>query len=173
MPLHIVMAVVLSGVASPDGTAWTAKDVPHDVGALYALSWHATPRGPGLLNGGPPKYNMDFPVKAGETNEQFLSVVYPAEATSLSLRLGTWEMPGGASWRDASCRRVLAEYNALPCGIVLGAGEAIDGNVYRFRRRNCKIRARMCARSGDAPEAASIPACGASIPEQDATTSSR
>ena len=130
----------LCGAANPDGTAWTAKDVPHDVGALYALSWRATPRGPGLLNGGPPKYNMDFPVKAGETNEQFLSVVYPAEAASLSLRLGTWEMPGGASWRDASCRRVLAEYNALPCGIVLGAGEAVDGNVYRFRRRNCKIQ---------------------------------
>ena len=138
--LSVVLAVVLSGVAAPDGKSWTTKDVPHEPGSLYMLAWLATPGGKGLLNGGPPRYNMDFHVGAGEIGERALSFVYPAEAASFSLRLGTWDMQGGATWRGASTRKVRAEYNVLPCGLVLGAGESVDGGVYRFARRGCRVQ---------------------------------
>lgn len=131
----VLLASVISGSLSGDGKSWSAKGVSHEPGELYALSYCATPRSPGLLTGGPPGYNMDFTVKAGETNESRRICVYPAEKESVDIRLGTWDMANGASWRNVRTGRVKPIYNAVDGGIVLGAGEAVDGNVYRFYRR--------------------------------------
>ncbi|MBQ2628140.1 MAG: hypothetical protein IJG13_00535, partial [Kiritimatiellae bacterium] len=133
-------AAALCGAAAPDGKSWSARDVPHEPGELYMLSFKVKPSGKGLVNGGPPGYNMDFPVDADDTGERECSVVYPAEAARLALRLGTWDMPGGATWRDAKSRRVKAVFRELPGGATLGAGEAVDGCVYRFMRRGYKLQ---------------------------------
>ena len=140
-----IASLLLAGVLATNGASWTAKDVPQTPGDLYALSYKATPSGKGLLNGGPVAgrstvFNMDFPVEAGKTNERSCVFVYPAFATNCPIRLGTYNMPGGASWRDITFRRVRAEYARLENGVELGAGEAVDGNVYRFMRRNIRLQ---------------------------------
>jgi len=138
--LPIVFAAVVLGEPNAEGSKWIAKDVPHERGGLYALSYLATPRGAGTLTGGPDGFNMDVVIAAGETNEARHVSVYPAEADKLTLRLGTWSMAAGASWRDVTSCRVRPEYAAGPDGLELGAGEAIDGNVYRFTRRAFDIQ---------------------------------
>ncbi len=139
------LASLLAGVLATNGASWTARDVPQEPGALHALSYRATPSGKGLLNGGPSNgratvFNMDFPVDAGKTNERACAFVYPAFATNGAIRLGTYNMAGGAAWRDVALRRVRAEYNLLTNGVELGAGEAVDGNTYRFRRRDIRLQ---------------------------------
>ena len=136
----VLLAAVLCGAVAPDGKSWSARDVPHEPGELYLLSFKVKPSGKGLVNGGLPGFNMDFPVDADDRIERECSVVYQAEAARLALRLGTWDMPGGAAWRDASSRRVRAVFRELPGGATLGAGEAIDGCAYRFMRREYRLQ---------------------------------
>ena len=140
-----IASFLLAGVLATNGASWTAKDVPQEPGELYALSYKATPSGKGLLNGGPVSgrstvFNIDFPVDAGKTNERTCVFVYPAFADSSSIRLGTYNMSGGASWRDVTLRRVRAEYAQFENGVELGAGEAVDGNTYRFMRRDIRLQ---------------------------------
>ena len=140
---------LLAGPFAPDSVtnslSLTVRNVPQDPGALYAVSCLATPSGKGLLNGGPvggrgTVFNIDFPVEAGKTNERHLAFVYPAFATNGAVRLGTYNMPGGARWREISLLPVRAEYNVLANGVELGAGEAVDGNTYRFMRRDVRLQ---------------------------------
>ncbi|MBR6587736.1 MAG: hypothetical protein IKK82_09980, partial [Kiritimatiellae bacterium] len=136
----VILASAVQGGISEEGKCWAAKGVPHERGALYAISYRATAHGAGVLTGGAKNYNMDFTVKAGETNETLRTYIYPAESNAVDLRLGTWEMTGGASWRDVRTVRVNPVYNKLKGGLALGAGEAIDGNVYRFYRRSFDVQ---------------------------------
>lgn len=133
-------AAVVAGTLSDDGKKWSARGVPHEPGALYAFSYSAVPGGAGTLTGGPKGFNMDFSVKTGDTGRRKLVYVYPAEAAAVDLRLGTWNMPSGAEWSDVSVDRVHPVYKTLPDGLTLGAGETIDGNVYRFHRRGFTIQ---------------------------------
>ena len=131
--------LILAGIVATNGASWTAKDVAQEPGELYALSYKATPSGTGVLTGGPvwdqsTVYSMAFPVEAGVTNERTCVFVYPAVAASSSIKLGADNMPGGASWRDVTLRRVRAEYAQFEKEVELGAGEAVDGNAYRFTR---------------------------------------
>ena len=135
-----ILASAVQGTLSEDGKSWAAKGVPHEQGALYAISYRATAHGAGVLTGGAKNYNMDFTVKAGQTNEALRTYIYPAEAKYVDLRLGTWEMKGGASWCDVRTVRVNPVYNKLKGELELGAGEAIDGNVYRFYRRSFDVQ---------------------------------
>ena len=77
---------------------------------------------------------------AGKTNERTCVFVYPAFADSSPIRLGTDNMEGGASWRDVTLRRVRAEYARFENGVELGAGEVVDGNAYRFMRRDMRLQ---------------------------------
>ena len=140
---------LLAGPLAPDSVtnslSLTARDVPQEPGALYAVSCLATPSGKGLLNGGPVAgrgmvFNIDFPVEAGKTNERPVAFVYPAFATNCAIRLGTYNMADGARWREIALLPVRAEYNVLPDGVELGAGEAVDGNTYRFMRRDVRLQ---------------------------------
>ncbi len=145
MSASAIASALLAGALATNGASWTAKDVPQEPGELYALSYKATPSGKGLLNGGPVSgrstvFNIDFPVDAGKTNERTCVFVYPAFADSSPIRLGTYNMAGGASWRDVTLRRVRAEYAHFENGVELGAGEAVDGNVYRFMRRDIRLQ---------------------------------
>ena len=135
-----VLAATVAGVLSPDGASWSAKAVAHESDSLYAFSYTAQALGPGLLTGGPAGYNMDFTVAAGVTGETHRIFVYPAEKAALNLRLGTWDMASGARWRDVAITRVRPVYKELPGALQLGAGEAIDGNTYRFFRRAFNIQ---------------------------------
>ena len=136
----VILASAVQGGISEDGKCWAAKGVPHERGALYAISYRATAHGAGVLTGGAKNYNMDFTVKAGQTNETLRTYIYPAESNAVDLRLGTWEMKGGASWRDVRTVRVNPVYNKPKGELELGAGEAIDGNVYRFYRRSFDVQ---------------------------------
>ena len=142
-----IASLFLAGALATNGAYWAAENVSQEIGKLYAFSYKATPCGKGLLNGGPgkrgrdfPVFNIDFPVKASETNERECVFVYPAFAYSSSLKLGTYGMVGGATWRDVTLRRVRAEYARFENGVELGAGEAVDGNTYRFMRRDIRLQ---------------------------------
>ena len=134
------LAAFVAGTVSEDGKSWIAKAVAHEKGALYALSYRAMPGGEGVLTGGPRGFNMDFTVKPGSVGERRNVFVYPAEAPALDFRLGTWNMPLGAKWSDVRSVKVRPQYNVLPGGLELGAGEAIDGDMYRFCRREFNVQ---------------------------------
>lgn len=136
----LLISATITGVLSDDGKTWSAKAVPHEAGSLYAFSYEAKAGGPGTLTGGPRGYNMDFTVKTHEKESKRFTYIYPAEAAAVDLRLGTWDMPSGAKWSDVSVCRVEPVYKTLSCGIELGAGEAVDGNIYRFYRREFSVQ---------------------------------
>ena len=140
VPVAILLSSIVSGSLADDGKSWNAKAVEHEKDALYALSYCATPGGEGVLTGGPRGFNMDFTVKPGVVKERRNIFVYPAEAKTLDIRLGTWNMPLGAKWSDVRSIKVRPQYNELPGGLKLGAGEAIDGDVYRFYRREFNVQ---------------------------------
>lgn len=139
-PVAAFMAAAVTGVLSGDGKSWSAKGVPHEKGALYAFSYRAVPGSDGTLTGGPKGFNMDFTLKREEAKGRVFSYVYPARSASVDMRLGTWNMPGGATWSDVRTVPVKAVYNILPDGVTLGAGEAVDGDVYRFYRRAFNVQ---------------------------------
>ena len=135
MSAQALIAAALVGALSGDGSSWISRDVVFERGSLYALSYDATPHGKGVLTGGTTGINMDFTVSAGNTNEARRVFVFPAFSAKAAVRLGTWSMPAGASWRNVELSPVKPSYKTLEGGIELGAGEAVDGNVYRFKRR--------------------------------------
>ncbi|MBQ5795274.1 MAG: hypothetical protein IIW14_04690 [Kiritimatiellae bacterium] len=136
----VLLSSIVAGSLAEDGKSWNAKAVAHESPSLYALSYRALPGGEGVLTGGPRGINMDFTVKAGATNEWLNTFVYPAEKAALDIRLGTWNMPAGAKWKDVRSVKVKPVYNVLEDGVELGAGEAVDGGVYRFYRREFHVQ---------------------------------
>ena len=136
----VLLSAAVAGSLSEDGKSWNAKAVAHEAPSLYVLSYRAEPGGEGVLTGGPRGFNMDFTVKAGATNEMTNTFVYPAEKAALDIRLGTWNMPAGAKWKDVRSVKVKPVYNVLADGVELGAGEALDGDVYRFYRREFHVQ---------------------------------
>lgn len=140
MTAHVLVAAALAGALAGDGGSWVSKGVAFEPGSLYALSYCATPRGKGVLTGGTTGINMDFSVSAGDTNEARRVFVFPAFVPKADVRLGTWSMPAGAKWRGVRLSPVKPLYKTLGDGMTLGAGEAVDGDVYHFKHRAFEIQ---------------------------------
>jgi hypothetical protein len=126
--------VTVEGDGKSDG-AWLSDPVTFLPAHVYRFSFNARGEdaGGGTAVSGPAFANVDvgIPGKEWALYENVFAAPFRKDDLTVPLHLGQWQLKGKLFFDDVRLVPVQPVYSAAE-GLVLGAGEQVDGNAYSF-----------------------------------------